>query len=190
MLCSNCSLVFVPLEYHLSPDEEKAIYDLHINHPGDQGYRRFLSRLTNPLMDRIHPGEIGLDFGCGPGPTLSVMINEAGYSMDIYDPVYFNEPSILQNQYDFITTTEVVEHFRNPQDMFDRLFLMMKQSACLGIMTKLVIDKKAFEKWHYIQDLTHISFFSRKTFEFIAQKYSAELEFIGNDVIFLTKSIQ
>lgn len=187
--CNNCSLVFVPSEYHLSSIEEKAEYDLHQNDSGDRGYRKFLSRLADPLLERIKQGQRGLDFGCGPGPTLSVMFEEAGFSMGIYDPVYFNDLTVLQKRYDFITSTEVVEHFRDPQQMFFTLFNMVKPGGILAIMTKMVISEDAFKKWHYTHDLTHISFFSRNTFEFIARKYSAELEFVDSDVLFFTKSI-
>ncbi len=54
-------------------------------------------------------------------------------------------------------------------------------------MTKLVIDKEAFRSWHYIRDMTHISFYSRPTFEYIAEQFNAELTFISSDVILLMK---
>jgi predicted methyltransferase len=71
---------------------------------------------------------------------------------------------------------------------FSQLFEMLKPGGLLGIMTKLVISKKAFETWHYIHDMTHIAFFSRRTFEYIAQLYGAGLEFLDNDVIILQKN--
>jgi len=68
--CPQCALVFVPKEQRLTPEKEKAVYDLHQNNPHDQGYRKFLSRLFDPIVERVQPGVKGLDFGCGPGPTL------------------------------------------------------------------------------------------------------------------------
>ena len=35
--------------------EEKAQYDLHENDPYDLGYRKFLSRLTDPLLAKLPP---------------------------------------------------------------------------------------------------------------------------------------
>ncbi len=98
--CSCCKLVFVPKEYWLSREEEKAIYDLHENNPQDQGYRRFLSRLTVPLLELLESHMQGLDFGCGPGPTLSVMLEERGLQVDNYDTFYFNDPSLLNKSYE------------------------------------------------------------------------------------------
>ena len=63
---SRCELVFVPRAQRLDAVSEKAHYDLP-NDPQDQGYRRFLSRLADPILQRIAPGSKGLDFGCGRG---------------------------------------------------------------------------------------------------------------------------
>ncbi|HBN27382.1 MAG TPA: methyltransferase [Desulfobacteraceae bacterium] len=185
--CFYCKLVFVPSHYWLSPEDEKRTYDLHENDAGNQGYRQFLSRLSRPLLERLGSKQKGLDFGCGPGPALSVMLEEQGRQMDLYDPLYYNEPLVFDKNYDFICATEVVEHLQNPNKDFTALFKMLKKDGWLGIMTKLVIDEHAFKKWHYIRDMTHICFYSRSTFEYIAQRFNAQLDFVANDVILLNK---
>lgn len=185
-LCRECSLVFVPEAIHLSEEREKAEYDLHQNDPLDQGYRRFLSRLCDPLKGRLTAGACGLDFGCGPGPTLSVMFEEAGYAMATYDKFYATDAAVLQGRYDFVTATEVVEHLRRPRFELERLRGLLKDGGLLGIMTKLVADRTAFASWHYKNDLSHICFFSRTTFEWLARQWGARVEFIGKDVILMT----
>jgi len=185
--CGNCELVFVPEQFWLSSEEEKAVYDLHENGPEDAGYRKFLSRLTTPLMEKLDPNQEGLDFGCGPGPGLSVILEEEGYHVDLYDKFYFDDFSVLKKSYDFICSTEVVEHLHDPDKTFDMLFNMLKTGGHFGIMTKLVINKDAFRKWHYIRDITHICFYRRATFEYIAQRFSSEITILGNDVILLKK---
>ena len=112
--CQECLLVFVPDDQHLDLQQEKAIYDLHQNQVDDQGYRQFLSRLSTPLLERLSPGSQGLDYGCGPGPLLANILKQAGHSVDLYDPFYANHPQHLENRYDFVTCTEVAEHFRQP----------------------------------------------------------------------------
>lgn len=185
--CHNCLLVFVPSEFHLSSEDEKKEYDLHINDPQDIGYRKFLSRLADPLQKRLEKGARGLDFGCGPGPTLSVMLEENGYLVDLFDAFYFKDDKVFEKRYDFITATEVVEHLSNPKKEFGKLMSCLKDDGCLGIMTKLVKNREAFAKWHYIQDYTHISFYSNETFNYLAKLYNCEVEFIGADVIILKK---
>jgi hypothetical protein len=54
-------------------------------------------------------------------------------------------------------------------------------------MTQLVIDKEKFSSWRYKDDMTHICFFCVKTFEWLASKWSAKLEFADKNVIFLIK---
>ena len=185
--CQRCLLVFVPPEQHLSANEEKAEYDLHQNLPDDEGYRSFLGRLAAPLLERLSPGSVGLDFGCGPGPTLSLMFNEIGHRMKDYDPFYAPDPHVFDQQYDFITATEVVEHLHSPGRELVRLWSCLSEGGWLGIMTKMVIDRGAFSAWHYKNDLTHICFFCRQTFQWWAEKHGAALTFVGNDVILLRK---
>jgi SAM-dependent methyltransferase len=185
--CLRCSLVFVPRRYWLSHEAEKAVYDLHENDVLDQDYRLFLSRLSAPLLARLKPNQQGLDFGCGPGPTLSVLFEAQGHEVTLYDPLYYNDPAMLQQTYDFICASEVVEHLRDPHKDFAALFQMLTPGGWLGVMTKLVIDLQAFGKWHYIRDMTHICFYSRRTFEYVAQRFNADLEFAAKDVILLRK---
>ncbi len=185
--CLNCKLVFVPKCYWLSAEEEKATYDLHENDPQDPGYRQFLSRLIRPLVEKLDSNQKGLDFGCGPGPTLSVLLEEQGHQLDLYDPFYYNDLSLLEKKYDFICATEVVEHMHDPEREFAALFKMLKRDGWLGLMTKLVIDQQAFRQWHYIRDLTHICFYSLSTFKYLAQKFNAELNVVADDVILLNR---
>ena len=86
--CSRCDLVFVPSQEYVTREAEKAEYDLHRNNIDDAGYRGFLSRLMQPLLERLSPSASGLDFGCGPGPALAHMLREAGFEMAVYDSFF------------------------------------------------------------------------------------------------------
>ena len=187
--CDDCALVFVSSDFLPSSHEELQEYQLHDNNPADQGYRRFLSRLTAPLKKRLIPTATGLDFGCGPGPTLSVMMQEAGWKTAIYDPFFAKDNSVLTRQYDFITATEVIEHIHKPYDVLPMLWNMLNNGGYLALMTKLVIDQKAFAHWHYKNDRTHVCFYSTTTFNFLAKQLKADIEFIDKDVIFLRKRL-
>ncbi len=187
LICTDCSLVFVPKTFHLSEKEGKQRYDLHRNDPADPRYRAFLSRICNPMKARLLKRARGLDFGCGPGPTLSLMFQAHGHTVDIYDKFYAHNPEVFQRKYDFVTATEVVEHLKNPQHELQRLYHIIEPGGILGIMTKLVIDKSAFENWHYKRDPTHICFFSKPTFEWLGKTWQSEIEFIGTDVILIHK---
>lgn len=130
---------------------------------------------------------VGLEFGCGPGPALATELQRLGLTIELYDLYYHNDPQKLSNQYDFVTCTEVVEHFNTPKKDIETLFALVKPDGVLGIMTKLVINQEKFSQWHYKNDQTHVAFFSQETFHFLAKKYGFDVEFEGNDVILLTK---
>ncbi len=188
LLCNTCNLVYVPAEYHLSPQDEKAQYDLHQNNPEDQGYREFLSRAFSPLVKQVSHSSHGLDFGCGSNPTISHMANELGIKVSNYDLYYFKHAALLERQYDFITMTEVIEHITSPSVLLTQLDSLLKNKAILTIMTKRVINLQAFSNWHYKNDPTHICFYSLETFQWIAQKLEWRLEIIGKDVVFFHKN--
>ncbi len=190
--CRTCHLVFVPPAQHLTMVDEKDYYDLHDNRLDDPGYRRFLNRLFTPLNERLTPNARGLDFGCGPGPALAKMFEEAGYPVALYDPFYAPDRSVLSAQYDFITLSEVAEHLAEPGRELNRLWTSLVPGGWLGIMSKRVRNPDAFRTWHYITDPTHISFFSETTFQWLAARWSAEgtpatLIVAGSDVVLIGK---
>ena len=185
--CPCCELVFVPAVYWLGAEAEKAVYDQHQNHPDDSGYRAFLSRLAEPLLACLQPGQCGLDFGSGPGPTLSVMLAERGMQVHCFDPFYAPCPGLLEQTYDFITATEVVEHLQRPGEELARLWSLLRPGGVMGLMTKRLSNPAAFPHWHYILDPTHICFFSAASFSWLAAEWGAELLLPAADVTLLKK---
>ncbi len=185
--CVDCALVFVPESQRLSSEDEKKEYDKHENDPSDIGYRKFLGRLFNPLCEKLDSNSFGLDFGSGPGPTLSVMLQEVGHIMNVFDIFYANKPEVLNKTYNFITCTEVIEHLHQPDEILNSLVKILDVEGLLCFMTKMVIDQQSFAKWHYKNDMTHVCFYSKETFQWIAERYNCSVEFIDKDVIFLKK---
>ena len=185
--CARCALVFVPPAERVDQAAEKARYDTHRNEPDDPGYRRFLSRLAEPLVARVPPGASGLDFGCGPGPALAAMLRERGLTVALYDPFYAPDESVWSRAYDFITATEVLEHLRDPARELDRLFGALRPGGWLGVMTKPIREPSALDNWHYIRDRTHVCFYSRATFEYIGRRWGAAVEVIEEDVVLFRK---
>ncbi|MCP3675357.1 MAG: class I SAM-dependent methyltransferase, partial [Gammaproteobacteria bacterium] len=161
---------------------------LHENNSNDEGYRKFLARAFDPLKEKISNNAIGLDFGCGPGPTISKMGEELNIRIENYDLYYFNRPELLNRKYDFVIMTEVIEHIADAASLLQQLDSLLKPNAILAIMTKRVIDQQRFGNWHYKNDLTHIRFYSIKTFEWLAKKLNWRLEIIEKDVVFLYKN--
>ncbi len=183
--CIQCDLVFVPSPYFVTWEEEKAKYDNHQNSPDNNGYVTFLDRLLKPLQCHLPAGSRGLDFGSGPGPTLHILMQERGFEMDIYDCFYAPDESVFEKQYDFITSTEVIEHLHDPMSELARLWALLKPDGELGLMTAFRVED--FACWYYKRDLTHIRFFTPRTFAWIAKELGAQLEIPQSGVIILHK---
>ncbi|MFO7830416.1 MAG: class I SAM-dependent methyltransferase [Desulfuromonadaceae bacterium] len=186
--CLNCDLVYVPPAYLPDAATEKRIYDEHRNSPADQGYRRFLERIFNPILERLPPGAAGIDFGCGPGPTLSVMFAERGFDMELYDPYYASDTRVLCRTYPFVTCTEVIEHLHNPYRTLEQLWSLVAPGGLLGVMTSLRPDAENFALWKYKNDPTHVCFYSAHTMKWLARMWNAELQYVAHDAMIFTRS--
>ena len=185
--CHTCSMVFVDSTQHVSEPDEKYRYDQHNNSINDAGYCAFLGQLLEPLSERLPDSAEGLDFGCGPGPTLSLLLEQKGFKVACYDKYYIPDEELLEKQYDFISSTEVLEHLREPRSTIDRLSKCLKPKAYLGIMTQLRPELEQFSGWHYKKDPTHICFYSDDTFKWIAKHWNFTLEILSRDVIILQR---
>ncbi len=168
--CKKCCLVFVPEAFFLSKEEEHARYDMHIN-KADKGYLNFLSQLAEPLLDILDKPSKGLDFGSGPGPCLNILLEAKGHDVSLYDIFYANDSSRLEQSYDFITATEVVEHLYEPGKVLDALWGCIRPGGIFAIMTQPIPEE--FGAWWYIKDNTHVSFFHEDTMHFLMKKWGA-----------------
>lgn len=186
--CQHCHATFLDPQQLPKRGAEFAEYLLHQNKIGDPGYRQWLARLATPLLERLPANQSGLDYGCGPGPALAAMLSEAGHQMAIYDPLFFNDDKVLEAQYDFMTCSEVVEHFHDPFTEFGRIDQRLKPGGLLAIMTQFQTDDAAFAGWHYRRDPTHVIFYRETTFQLIAQTHGWHCEVPQANIVFMYKS--
>lgn len=166
--CPRCRLTFARPEDRPDPDAERARYETHENDPADEGYRAFLDRLAAPLADVLPAGARGLDYGSGPGPTLSLMLEERGHPMRLWDPFFAPDADALAETYDFVTCTETAEHFHEPGRELDRLDGLLRRPGWLAIMTGVLESDEGFPRWWYARDPTHVSFYRPETLEWMA----------------------
>ena len=185
--CSTCMAIFLDSRSHLSFQDEKERYAQHNNDIYDLEYRMFLSRLYEPMVQKLPVGAMGLDYGCGPGPALVQMFKEAGFVMDLYDPYFFPEKSCLNKRFKFITCTEAAEHFYNPYEEFDKIDGILEQGGWLGIMTNFFDESINFKDWYYRKDPTHVVFYTEQTFKVIASSRNWKCEIPSKDIVLFKK---
>jgi SAM-dependent methyltransferase len=187
--CSTCNLIFIDASYLPSLEEERLRYETHNNDPNDERYITHLKKLTDPLLTHLKKGMIGLDYGCGAGRAVSLILEKEGLSVKNFDPFFYDEKSLLNEKYDFITCTETAEHFHNPAKEFEGFINMLMPGGILAIMTNFYSDDINFDKWWYPRDPTHVVFYSRHTFEWICTNYDLFEMLFDNDVIFFLRTV-
>lgn len=170
--CSNCDLVFMDSHFFLEPDNEKERYLEHNNDINDPRYVDFLNKLIIPMKEYIDRDLLGLDYGSGPSPVLVELMQRDGYQIKGYDPFFSSID--LREKYDYILSTEVVEHFNNPKDSFKKLIGLLKPGSYLGVMTSILYPDINFDKWYYRHDNTHVSFYTPKTLKYLESTFGLE----------------
>ena len=170
--CHQCDSIQLEESQILNPIKEKIRYDSHNNDVLDLGYQKFVSPITNYVLTHFKKDAEGLDFGAGPGPVISKLLSEKGYSIIQYDPHYHPNHEVLDHQYDYIIACEVIEHFNHPKKEFKQLKKSIKPNGQWIFMTDLYDNQIQFDQWYYKNDETHIIFYTRKTLEFIKITYN------------------
>lgn len=187
--CQTCYYLFLDKKHYLSAEEEKSIYDLHENNPEDKSYRKFLGRLLGPLGGFLKQQSKGLDYGCGPGPAISAIMDEKDHQVVNYDHFYFNDRHLLDDKYDFITMTEVIEHLQDPLNVLELLKSLLVKDGVLGIMTKIYTEEMDFKNWYYRKDPTHIGFYSTRTLNWLEDYFQLEKIYSDNDNVIIFRSL-
>lgn len=185
--CSCCGAIVKDKRFYLSPEEEKARYELHVNDVNDLGYQQFTSPITNHILKHFTPQHLGLDFGSGTGPVITKQLLENGYQVNLYDPYFAPFDHHLLQNYDYIFSCEVFEHFYNPQFEIKRLINLLKPNGELLIMTHVFNHQKPFNDWYYKNDPTHVFIYTPKTFEYIAKTFGLKVLDIGERFVGMGK---
>lgn len=185
--CKNCNFISLDHNFVINKENEKKRYLLHKNSIEDKKYvemlKDFIAKSINPITTNIK--DI-LDFGCGHNPVLAQILTEMKYNTNYYDPYFF--PNLEKTKkYDLVVSTEVFEHLINPLESFQIILNLLNENGSISIMTKF-IPKDNFENWWYLSDETHISFYNKKTFEYLANKFNLKILFCDDkELIVLQK---
>ena len=169
--CAYCRFIFIDEDNIVAPGKEVDLYKQHNNTFANEGYVNmfnvFMRKTVEPYEDKI---DKALDFGCGPGPVLAGLLQQKGFTVDIYDPYFAPERTFEKKSYDLITSTEVFEHLKNPLETLSMLKNHLTKDGILAIMTLFhPDDTNLFKQWWYRRDPTHIAFYRPFTFNVLAR---------------------
>ncbi|HPB32266.1 MAG TPA: class I SAM-dependent methyltransferase [Candidatus Sumerlaeota bacterium] len=186
-LCSECRLIFMEREFLPGPEQEKQRYMAHRNGPDQPGYLLFLNQAIQPALPHLSERMHGLDYGCGPVPTLSVILRSHGLQCHDYDPLFF--PEIPTGRFDFIFATEVLEHLFHPGEELARIAGLLNPGGIFAAMTEPWTDTDTFLRWSYAQDFTHVCFYHEDTMAHIRTTHGFELLDHANPRVWVMKKI-
>jgi len=185
--CNSCSGIFVHSDDLPKEDAEKERYELHDDDTQDEGYRKFVSPITSNIVKDFLKENKGLDFGAGTSSIISAVLREHDYDIKNYDPYFHNEPQLLTQKYDYISSCEVIEHFYHPKKEFTLLSKMLREGGKLYLMTDVYDEKIDFASWYYKNDPTHVYIYTPQTFEYIKEVYDFKALTIEKRLIIITK---
>ncbi|MBL1320870.1 MAG: class I SAM-dependent methyltransferase [Methylophaga sp.] len=184
--CGACQAVFMGAEYLLDATDEESRYLSHNNDVTDEGYQQFVSPITSAVLIHQTPEQKGLDFGAGTGPVIAKVLADNHFKLDLYDPFFHNDVTLLEQQYDFIVCCEVMEHFYYPDKEFALLKRLLKPKGRLYCMTDLYRDNIDFANWYYQNDNTHVFFYHQNSLNYIKQQFDFSALTIDGRLITLT----
>lgn len=116
------------------------------------------------------------------------MFSELGFPTAIYDSFFWPDPTPLKTTYDFIVASEVLEHFYQPMVDLELIWTCLKPGAWLGVMTQIFTPETDFSSWYYRRDPTHVVFYSRQTFQWIATHFGfTKLTYVGERIALLQR---
>tara|TARA_B100001059_G_C17802151_1_gene566828 strand:- start:1342 stop:1977 length:636 start_codon:yes stop_codon:yes gene_type:complete len=185
--CTICKATMLNPVQFISSNKEKKHYLKHNNEINDTRYRSFVSNLIKPLKDKISVDDMGLDYGCGYAPALADILKKDGFNVELYDPFFFKNEDIFLRKFNFITCSEVVEHFFEPYEEFNKINSLLKKNSWLAIMTSFMTENYLFKNWHYRRDPTHVVFYKRITFKIIANQRNWKINFPSNNIVLFNK---
>ena len=185
--CPFCKAIMLnPIQF-MSSNKEKKHYLKHNNEINDIRYRTFLYNLIEPLKDKISVNDIGLDYGCGYAPALADILIKEGFNIELYDPFFFKNENIFFRKFNFVTCSEVVEHFFKPYEEFNKIDGLLAKNSWLAVMTSFMTEDYLFENWHYRRDPTHVVFYKKITFRIIANQRNWKINFPSKNVVLFNK---
>ena len=170
--CSNCGFLYLDDKAIINREHEKKHYEKHNNSFECTGYVKmfdtFIEEAITPYLNHL---KTALDFGCGKGPVLAELLRQKGLDVDQYDLYFYPEKVYENKKYDLITSTEVFEHLKEPIAILKVLVNALNSNGYIILMTQFPPkEDENFLKWWYRRDITHIGFFTPKSFEIMAEK--------------------
>lgn len=182
--CPSCGFFWADPASRLSVEEQKNRYELHQNDGSNQGYGDYINRIIDKTLDwalkdtfpgsRVHRV---VDWGSGPSDLASQLLRQRGLDVVSWDPLFAPDHPPQSERFDVALCIEVAEHFDSPVKDFLALAATLKPGGRLVVHTHFAPEREEdFLSWWYIEDTTHVSFYSPRALKLLSSLGSLVLE--------------
>lgn len=184
--CSVCDFMFIK-----DPIWLKEAYENPINLT-DTGYvmrNVYLSKKTLILFTLIFGSKFTyLDYAGGYGMLARLMrdyglnfLNDDPYTQNLFAQGF----EYKKEEIEALTCFECFEHLVNPTEEIEKMLIITKN---IFFSTRLLPQNLPDNDWEYygLEHGQHVSFYSKKTFEFLAKKYNINYYTNGDNLHFFT----
>ena len=187
--CERCGFIQTETPYWLEEAYSQAITKSDI---GLLGRNLEMMRATkNLIVICLDPAGRFIDYGGGYGIFVRLM-RDQGFDFYRHDPLcenLFAEGFEAQADtgYELLTAWEVFEHLVDPMTELEK---MLRYSQNLFFSTVLLPkDPKPLGQWWYygLEHGQHVSFYSHRTLQFIAQKHNLRLVYSDGTTHLMTR---
>ncbi len=182
--CSNCGFIQTEEAYWLEKAYSSAITKSDIGLIARNIYN---SNVLEKLILNLFPNSATyLDYAGGYGMFVRIMRDKGFdfYWQDDYCENIFVTDFVgdLTKKYDIITAYEVFEHLPDPNKTIE---ILLSKCNILCFSTEITDNTTDFDNWWYRGEVSgqHISFYSKKTLQFIANKYNVHYYSFENNSI-------
>lgn len=190
--CRVCGFVFSQIKY-----SQEVLQKLYWNYSRTDYLSPITIKRYNELLDKFEKYRLTnkiLDIGCGIGYFLEIAKNRG---WEIYGSEYTDEAiricktkgitivddySLYNNQFDIISSFEVIEHYENPLDELNKHINCLRKDGIYYITTPNFNSITRYllkSKWtNVITTPEHLSYFSPKSMQILFKKFSFKKETI------------
>lgn len=191
--CPHCGLLFTEKPYWI----EEAYKDAIVGTDTGIMQRNYsFSVITNTIIARLFNSKnLFVDYGAGYGIFVRMM-RDLGYNFrwaDKYsDNILAKGFEYKFGEADLVTAFELFEHFDNPIGEIEHLLTISHNILISTTLYSKEFDYPQLNDWWYYAPHAgqHITFYSYRTFEFIAKKYNLHYYQLTNNVhLFSEKEI-
>lgn len=186
--CENCSFTFAPQIYSWSEKEfiENIYNESYFEVDPDyleirpQGNASLIKSILNEHRQSIRH----LDYGGGNG-KLSELLAQDGWHSHSYDPFVNGDVNLADlGKFDLITAFEVFEHVPDVNALIKNLLTVMSDDSLI-LFSTLILDgyvktNSRITWWYASPRNGHISLYSKKSLQILAQKNKLNLASFNN----------